>query len=312
MRKVQIVLLILIIGIIGFFGWRLYRWNQGTQSPEPAAEDDAGEDFDIELMDQIYTLSAEQLSSKKDDGKDTILCLGNDSLAWDYDNGLSRILGEVTGREIRNGAFPASTVSVSTDKEMGGEDLFSFFHIAEDIAAGDFSDLEQPVRDRWEENYNYQTSYETLVSTDYAALDTILIYYDGEDYLRQRSGYNPDGDKMWTDVKTMTGAYATGIRAIRAAYPHIRLILVTPPLMVTYTPEGTPVAADRFDMGHGTLSTYIEFCFRLSEACGVTVIDNYHGMSDEENTNGYMVDTRHFSETGNRALAAHIARVLAE
>ena len=60
MRKVQIVLLILIIGIIGFFGWRLYRWNQGTQNPEPAAEDDAGEDFYIELMDQIYTLSAEQ------------------------------------------------------------------------------------------------------------------------------------------------------------------------------------------------------------------------------------------------------------
>ncbi|MCR4762197.1 MAG: hypothetical protein K5696_01570 [Lachnospiraceae bacterium] len=314
MRWVQLVLLAVIVAVLGFSAWKLYRWNQGNEADTGQADtqsDETGENFYIEILDQVYRLTADQLAGKKDDGKNTILCLGNDTFAWDYEGGLTKALAEETGAEILNGAFPGSTVTV---KESGEEtdpgDVFSFYHIAMCIAAQDFSDMEQPVRDRWEENYNIQFSYDAIKNADYEALDTILIYYDAQDYLKQRSGYNPDEEKRWTDIHTVSGAYASGIRAIQKAYPHIRMVLVTPALVMTYTPEGNPVSADRYDFGHGTLTTYIDSILQVGEACGVTVLDNYHGMTDEENSNGYMVDTTHLSEKGNIAVAKHVARVL--
>ncbi|MCR5674918.1 MAG: hypothetical protein K6G16_04335 [Lachnospiraceae bacterium] len=310
----QIIILAAIAVVAVFIGIRLLLWNMsGASKKGDETEVSSDEDFDVEVLDQIYFLSAEQLASKVDDGKETILCLGNDTFAWNYDDGLIKALREATGAEVVNGAFPGATVTVADrglDYDAHPEDIFSFYHVAQDIASGDFSDLEAPARARWEEDYSYQTSYENLRDMDYAALDTIVIYYDGTDYLKLRSGYNPDADKMWTDIQTVAGAYATGIRAIREKWPHIRMILVTPMLMVVYTPEGTPIAADRYDFGHGTLATYIDFTLRVGEACGVTVIDNYHGMTDEDNSQGLMVDTSHLSETGNAAVAKHIAKVL--
>ncbi len=318
MRQVQIALLAAIAAILLFSGYKLWKWNRGdaadaVQETEDGAGDDGETSTDDPFMDQIFYLTSSQLESKVDDGRDTILCLGNDSFAWDYENGLAAKLRDATGAEVRNGAFPGSTVTLQSDEpdlDRYPEDTFSFYHIAADIAANDFSDMESVVEARREEDYYYQHAYDELKNTDFAALDTLLIYYDAQDYLRQRSAYNPDDDKMYTDLKTMMGAYSSGIRQIRAAWPHIRVVLVTPALILTYTPEGTPVSADRFSYGHGVLGVYVEFCMRVGEACGVTVLDNYHNMVEEDNANGYMADTTHLSPAGNDALVRHIVSVL--
>lgn len=314
MKKLQIIALSAILAILAVIMITLVLWNNGVFN-RSREDDTAQEDFDVEIMDQIYTLSKEQLAGKKDDGKNTILCLGNDSFAFGYDEGLAKALAEETGAEVRNASFPGSTVSVvdrSLDISAHPDDVFSFYYVAKSIAERDFSDIDSVGVIRREENYNFQTSVDTLRDTDYDALDTILIYYDAEDYIKQRSPYNPDEGKTLTDLQTVTGAYASGIRLLKEALPHVRIVMVSPPLMIIYTPEGAPIAADRYDFGHGTLTTYTEFCFSVAEACGVTVLDNYHGMVEEDNANGYLLDDRHLSDAGNAALVKHIARVLAE
>lgn len=301
MKKLQIILFVAILAVVGFFAWKFIKWDRSGNA-DAGEEYDTGEEFDIELADQIFELSAADLKGKKEDGTDTILCLGNDSFAWDYDNGLSRVLAEKTGAEVRNGAFPGSTITDS--------DEFSFVNIARDIAEGDFRDLEAPAEALWNDNYNFQHSLETLRDTDYAALDTMVIFYDAEDYMRQRSPYNPDEDKRKTDTSTVAGAYSTGIGLIREALPHVRIILVTPMLVLTYTPEGTPTPADRYDYGHGKLDVYVDQIVRTGYEMGVTVLDNYHGMTEDDNANGYLADTTHLSAAGCAALAEHIKKVL--
>ncbi|MCR5093750.1 MAG: hypothetical protein K6B72_07245 [Lachnospiraceae bacterium] len=314
MKKAQLIVLGAMILLIAVAAVRLYLWNRGSvPDAEETAADEA--DLDVEILDQVYRLSGDDLAGKKDDGKETILCLGGDAFAWNYDEGLVRSIAEATGADVVNAAFLGSRVTVSSDKldlSAHPEDVFCFYHIASDIAKGDFSDLEEAAHDRWEEDYSYQTSLDHLKEVDYAALDTILINYGAADYFAERSCYNPDEDKMFTDLKTVTGSYASGIRLIREALPHVRIVLLTPSLVYTYTTEGKPVEADRLDRGHGTLITYIEFALRLGEACGVTVIDNYHGMASEDTFADYMADTEHFSPAGNAQVAAHVARVLRE
>ena len=301
MKRLQIILFAAILAIVGFFAYMLIKWDR-SGSADRGEEYDDGEDFEVELADQVFELSSEELKGKKDDGKETILCLGNDSFAWDRDNDLCKVLAEKTGAEVINGAFPGSTV---TDG-----DVFSFVNVAKDIAAGNFSDLEGPAEALWNDNYNFQHALDALRGTDYEALDTMVIFYDAEDYLRQRSPYNPDEEKRRTDTSTVAGAYATGIGLIRETLPHVRVILVTPMLVLTYTTEGSPIAADRFDQGHGKLDVYVDQVVRTGYEMGVTVLDNYHGMTEEDNANGYLADPTHLSTAGCEALAEHIKKVL--
>ncbi len=306
-KNLQLLFLIIILAVLVLSGIRLWQWNRGDMNRSEQTEDaEPEEDFEIEILDQVYELTAQDLAGKKDDGKETILCLGNDSFAWDYEGGLIKALAEATDAEVMNGAFPGSTV---TDMGQPGDE-FSFIRVAEAIASGDLGDLAARAEERWEENYAYQLSVDHIRNVDYAALDTILVFYDAADYVSRRSPYNPDADKMWTDTATVAGAIAVGCKKIRAAYPHIRIAVVTPMLVTVYTPDGQPIAADRYDFGHGKLEAYVNFTLAGADAAGVTGIDNYHGMSEEDNANGYMADTTHLSQAGAQALALHVKKVL--
>lgn len=307
LRNMQLVILIVIIAVLILSGIRLWQWNRGdTGSSHRVEEEPLDEDFDIEILDQVYELSAQDLAGKQDDGRETILCLGNDSLTWDYEGGLTAALAKETGATVINAAFPGSTVT-----DMGQpDDAFSFVRVAQAIASGDFGSVDARAVERREEDYNFQISVDHLRDTDYAALDTILVFYDAADYFARRSPYNPDADKMWNDTATVAGALATGLKQIREAYPHIRLAVVTPMLVMAYTPEGQPIAADRYDFGHGKLEVYVNFALAGADAAGVTGIDNYHGMTEEDNANGYLADTTHLSEAGCQALAKHVKKVL--
>ena len=306
-KNLQLVFLIIILAVLVLSGIRLWQWNRGDMNRNEQTEDaEPEEDFEIEILDQVYELTAQDLAGKKDDGKETILCLGNDSFAWDYEGGVTAAIAEATGAEVVNGAFPGSTVT-----DMGQpDDAFSFVRVAEAIAGGDFGSVDARAVECREEDYSYQISVDHLRDIDYAALDTILVFYDATDYVNRRSPYNPDADKMWTDTATVAGAIAVGCKQIRTAYPHIRIAVVTPMLVTVYTPEGQPIAADRYDFGHGKLEAYVNFTLAGADAAGVTGIDNYHGMTEEDNANGYMADTTHLSQAGAQALARHVKKAL--
>ena len=104
--------------------------------------------------------------------------------------------------------------------------------------------------------YQYTLSTELLKELDFNTVDTLVIFYNAQDYLNLRIGLNPDNDK---DPITYNGALNAGIQMIQEKYPFIRIVCLSFPMCYAYDSSGNIVSGDRYDFGNGKLTTYLQF-----------------------------------------------------
>ena len=191
LSNVPIWVHILIIGIIAavviFSVVKLVIWNAGTAELDRS---DNGS-FEVEVLDQIFLLSDDKKEGHTFDDEETILFLGNDAIT--FDQGETSITAQVSsklGANCINCGYPASTValknaSYSDDYPM---DAYSFFNVANCIASGDYSTLESNAGKF--EDYTFTGSTDRLKNVDFDKVDTIVIYYNAQDYMNLRIGMN--------------------------------------------------------------------------------------------------------------------------
>lgn len=296
----HIVFFCALVLIIGFAAVRLAIWNKGVKS-EYDPEADTSE-FDIEVLDSIIPLDPSKLASHEDDGVTTILCLGNDPFALDRgENGLSEQIALQSGATVYNGSFPGTTIAAVNPSYSDSYqlDAFSFSYVARALASGNFDQL------KWVAPYVYNDVFpattELLESIDMDELDQICIMYDGSDYTNKRVCDDPNVPNL---ITTYTGALRTGIQAIQAAYPHIRITVMSHSFCHWINEEGNFENGDRTDLGHGTLSHYLQKELDACNDCGVSFIDNFYGSVNEDNYLDYMRDNIHFNDEGRKLLAS--------
>ena len=301
---VYIAVLGVILAVIIFAVVKLWIWNQGTAETEGVVEGD----FSVEVMDQIFLLPDDKKAMHEVDDQETILFLGNDILTY-YSNeeGVVEQIGSKLGATCINAGFPASTValknaSYSDDYPL---DAFSFYSVANAIAAGDFSQMASAAQKFEDSNYDNHT--ETLQGLDMNTVDTLVIFYDAQDYINLRIGMNPDND---SDPVTYSGALNAGIKAIQEAYPFIRIVCMSFPMCYAYDNNGSLVNGDMYDFGNGRLTTYLQFMIDVSGATGVSFVDNYYGTIHEDNSSEWLLDNIHVNAACNKHMAEHFAKVI--
>ena len=298
----HVLVLCLIAGAVLFAVVRLMLWNRGKEVDLSDIDEEA---FDVEINDNIFLLGTEDLAGKKDDGRNTILFLGDDLITWDTGNaGIAGILGKKLSAEVVNAGFSGTTVALK-NAEYDGEytaDLFSFSALAAEIAGGgDFTAQETAAAG----NEEYERAVNALKNVDYDALDMLVVAYDASDYLNQRIGMNPDNE---TDPITYKGAMTGGLLAIKKRYPHIRLVVLSFPLCYGFDPSGEIHSGYILNYGHGRISDYWQHLYDACERCGVSFIDNLYGTISESESGKYLSDNVHI----NGACAKHIAKHAAE
>ncbi len=299
-----IAVLGVILAVIVFSVVKLWIWNQGTAETEGVVEGD----FSVEVMDQIFLLPEDKKAMHEDDGKETILFLGNDILTY-YSNedGVCEQIGKKLGATCINAGFPASTVALknadySDDYAL---DAFSFYNVTKAIAERDFSQMSNAAGTFSDSNYYKHTA--VLEELDMNTVDTLVVFYDAQDYVNLRIGMNPDND---SDPLTYSGALNAGIKAIQEAYPFIRIVCMSFPMCYAYDNSGSLVNGDMYDFGNGRLTTYLQFMIDVSGATGVSFVDNYYGTIHEDNSSDWLLDNIHVNAACNKHMAEHFAKVI--
>lgn len=301
---VHIAVLAVIALVIGFSAYKLIKWNSGTVE----TEGQTGVDAEVEVLDQIFVLPEDKKAGHEDDGVETILFLGNDSIT--YDQKESGVVGQIEkklGATCYNCGFPDTTVALK-NAEFSADypaDLYSFKNVADCIADDSFDGLIESASNFTD--YTYEDHARKLKDVDFNTVDTLVIFYDAQDYLKLRIGMNPDNDQ---DPVTYSGALNYGIRRIQEKYPFIRIICMSFTMCYAYDSSGALVSGDRYDFGNGKLTTYLQFMIDNSGATGVSFIDNYYGTVHEDNSSGWLLDNIHTNAACNEYIAQHFVTAI--
>lgn len=304
--NLNLILFIAIILVIGFSAYRLYRWNKGTP-PEEISEEST-EDFDIEVLDNLIPLAPDKRENYVDDGVTTILCLGDDPFSLELgENGLAQQIAKKTGAVVYNGSFTGTTMAAQFASYNDGYilDAFSFSYVAKSLASGDFDLMKTAATYSYDENF--AKTAQMLSELDLNSVDMICIMYNGSDYVNKRPCDDPNAP--YAEI-TYTGALRSGVKAIQEAYPHIRIVVMSHTFCHSIDENGNFQNGDRADLGHGTLSHYLQKELDATMDVSVSFIDNFYGSVNEDNYLDYMTDYIHFNDAGRELLAQRFADCL--
>lgn len=300
----HIVLVAAIVIIFIVCAYKLYKWNKGV--PSDYDPNYITTDFDIEPLDSIIPLAPDKLEGHEDDGVTTILCLGNDPLSMEkgQENGLAEMIAanvpEPDKTTVYNGSFTGSTISAAYANYNDGfwMDSFSLSYLAKAICSRDFSQTMTAAY------YSYDPDFvptvEMLENLDMNTVDILCIMYDAIDYIEERPSDDPNDPYS---IVTYTGALRSAITDIQETYPFIRIVVMSHTFCFSINEEGNFQNGDRSDLGHGTLSHYLQKELDVTGDCSVSWIDNFYGSINEDNYLNYMTDYIHFNDEGRRLLA---------
>lgn len=285
---------------------RLKSWDAGKKSDYDPSEHNTA--FDVELLDYVQPLNPELLQGRPDDGVTTVLALGNDPLSDDRgDNGLAAMMADATGADIRNGAFPGSTISMKNEtySNLYPLDGLSLYWVVAALCNRNFDLMDVIVPDMGSESAD--AALKTLEETDMEKVDALVICYDLQDYKNGRIVYDENNLK---NLNTCFGALSASIQLMQETYPYVRIYVLCPAYGTFTDADGSMVDADRDDLGNGTLPDYINWYLEVCRSNGITFIDNYYGGVNMEDTD-CLTDGFHLNEKGRQKVAARFADVFA-
>lgn len=302
----NILLLAVIFLIAATAVIKLILWNMGTKSDfDP---DNIAEGYDVEALDTIIPLSESKREGHEDDGVTTILCLGNNPLTDEMgEKGFVSLLSSKTNAVVYNGGFPESTIGTkySVYNEGYPKDNFNLPYVAQSICTGNFSRLEAAAAA--EQDGKYMDAVEILKSIDYGKVDMIAFVYDGQDYLEGIPSDNPNDPY---ELSAYTGGLRSAIESIQAAYPYIRIVVMSHTFAQAVDADGNYRNGGSTDLGNGALPHYLLKEIDVAISCGVSIIDNFYGSINEDNYRDYMSDYIHLNDAGRELLADRLAELV--
>lgn len=297
---IGIIVIILIVSVV-----KLVKWNQGS---EDAGEVITDENFDTEPEDYVTAMTSVQLASKTDDGVCDIVFLGDDLLSqYTGKDGLPGLTESmVENSKTYNIGFDDMHMSASSStwSEENASDSFSLYWVAKSIALKDFNLLNNYAD---QVNPDFTKTVKELESIDFSTVDVLAITYGVHDYL--------DG-RLITDVadpnsiSAYSGALKSSIEAIQEAYPHIRIIVMSP-TFCRVEQDGSVVNCDVTNTGYGMLADYMVAAKSIAVELNVSYLDNYYGVKiNAETYKDYLEDNIHPNEAGRKLIAERLADVI--
>lgn len=300
-----IIAVILLIGAVSIY--RLVKWNQGTQLDSDTEDIDTSQ-FDIETLDMILPMDSALLEGHEEDGETHILCIGNNPFADDRsENGLAARIAKRTNAIVYDCSFPNSSAALkySVYNPEYPNDHFNFYYVIECLRNQEFKAIGSIANSTGD--YRYTESVAVMESVDMEKVDIMVIMYDSTDYNQGTPSDNPDNPY---DVTAFTGGLRTTLKNIKAAWPHIRIFVMSPTYAQYLDENGEMQNGTRYDLGNGTLNHYVVKELEATMDCGVSFIDNYFGTINEDNYQKYMLDHMHYNNDGRDMLADRIADII--
>lgn len=305
--NLHVALIAVFLFVTAFIFFRLKDWGEFVDLDEIFQD---GEGTYEDTLDELVPLLDADSKPVLPGKLDNIVMFGNNPLAddRDSDDNLANMIARRSGATVYNCSIANSYLSCRADhydKKYAPMDGFSFYWLA-CLATG--IDMTVHFNDaRWAleliDQYPAEADQvlETFTALDFNTVDAIVIMYDATDYYMGQGMYN-DGNR--TDVTTFCGALEAGIEVLQAAYPHIRIIVMSPTYAYAVDKEGNYISSDQYTYGgQDVLSTYVIKQYSSSVYRNVSFIDNLYGTITEDNAKQYLTDNIHLNVEGRKLVA---------
>lgn len=307
------IFLIAIVLLMGLVIFKIYQWNKGTASDYDPNHIDTS--FDSEVLDVVFPIMPAALAAQKDDGVQTILCLGNDTFADDRDSkdSLTSMIAEKASDKdlnvsVINGSFAGTTISNEdqfiTDETLA--DMFNLYWVVTALCEQDFTYQRNALTKVGEDN-NYGEILDELEALDMSAVDTLVVFYDGRDYQLDRHVTDPSYEM---NTSTYVGALSSSLKLFQETYPQARIIVLSPTYMQFVDENGDLQNGDTYNNGNGAMPNYLLNLIDVTQEYSVTVIDNYYGSISEDNYKKYLDDAIHLNKKGREMIADRLVAIL--
>ena len=308
------IAMILVLGLAVFL-----RINGWIRVVDPASITGSGDGIaDYECHDHIMPLTDEEYNLIRQN-EETILILGNDPFAADRNekDGLGMMLEELSGAEVINCAVKGSYMGMTEpcfDLSANPMNIFTPYYLA-CVACGDkdyATDLamaEKALGNSFPGEGREILSI--LENLDIASVDVIVIFYDGEDYLKA----TPTGldEERFTDpYSTYLGAFSSTVEMLRMCAPEARFIILSAPYMYISGKDGKPEACEDHPNAEGAdLSDYVLGMYRMCvNDYDITFLDNYYTGTNYRDGERYLTDGRHLNKEGRELVAERLMYAL--
>ncbi len=295
-----LVFVIFLIGIIvKFSNWGVYIDLNDVEKDESGAYNDVLDNF-IPFMDEEGNI----LRNVKNP---TILAFGNAPFADDRNSSdnLANMIATLSGGTVYNcsvsGSYLASEHYIfEADKHP--MDAYCFYWLVTLAVNGSNTSYYEQAQKALGDNLpeGAREAYEILTTIDLNDVDVITMMYDATDYLMGHEMYD---DANATNVEQFTGNMEAGIEMLQEAYPHIRIIILSPTYAYAINEKGEYVSSDMYTYGWDVLSTYSIKQYWSCVSRGVTFVDNLYGTITEDNAKDYLTDNIHLNVEGRKLVA---------
>lgn len=295
----HVVFLGLVVVIMAAIFLRLHSWD--SNSKVLGNTEDTSGAFDRETLDYLvpYTYDAEP----KDPEDMVIACFGNAPFADNrgQSDNLANIIAEKTNATVYNFAFPNSylsseTVSI-TDKN---NDLFSLYWLTTIFALDNDIIVSNYLNDAPNTPVETKATLSLLQNLDFNTVDVIAIMYDGNDYLDGRGMYDSNDS---TNIHHFGGALEASIALIQEKFPHIHVIVMSPPYAYALNADGTYADSTITTFGEGPLASYVQYQSNVCYKMFASFVDTFYGSLSEMDSDVVLKDNIHLSSEGRQRAA---------
>lgn len=271
-----------------------------------------------DTFDEILPLmddDGNRLETNYDDGL-TIVAFGNAPFADEADSkdSLASMIEEMTGATIYNcsisGSYMASQSPVISPSESP-MDVYTFYWLVMLACGSDtmytFEEAKETLGDAVPPEADRVIN--TLTTLDFSTVDVITVLYDATDYLLGHEMYSDQNDK---DIEQFTGNLEAGLEMLHDIYPHIRIIVMSPPYAFSdkLDEDGNYISSDIARYGQDVLSTYVIKEYGSCATRNVSFVDHLYGTITEDNAKKYLIDNLHLNAAGRREIAKRFVYAL--
>lgn len=209
-------------------------------------------------------------------------------------------IAEETGMTVYNGGFGGCRMSTHPTEHYAA---FSMHNLADAVATGDWT-LQDTHVASVSSYIHADVQLTNLKEVDWSKVDFITIAYGTNDIASNVLMDNTENEK---DVTTVLGALRYSIERILTAYPHIKILLLTP--IYRYWNDEDLDSDERTFTG-GTFTDFADGIIKVGEEYKIPVVDMYRTLGFNKITRSYYFpsnDGTHPNSTGLKLMGGKIA-----
>jgi len=313
--NMHIVLLVVFIIFVCGIAYKILNFGEYVDLEEIFKD---GQGTYEDTLDEILPLmdaDGKRMETNYEDGL-TIVAFGNAPFADDRDSkdNLANMIAEMTGATVYNCSVSGSYLASQRPNISAGDspwDVYTFYWLSILASGNDVTLSYKEAKEALGEDYPPEADevVNTLTSLDFNTVDVVAILYDATDYLEGHQMYS---DQNSTDIEQFTGNLEAGIEVFQSTYPHIRIIVMSPPYAYSdqLDEKGNYISSDIARYGQDVLSTYVIKEYTSCATRSVTFIDNLYGTITEDNASKYLIDHLHLNVAGRREIAKRFVYAL--